>query len=215
VSAESGELLLHTQRRLESLYALPQQAPVTDFLIAEDAASGYPGRGSRTLVTEQEGALSVGVVLAGAVHEQLARRDPRVHLDKSNLNPFCVLTEEVSHFVYLLFCAQAERPVTQLELELQAEIDKYLCAAFLLSLQNEGAVSPGLRALLFRHYRMADGLSAEQVERYQAASTLADRYCGYLEGRYLRAARVSDMVKEARRFYRLTQREKLERIAAC
>jgi hypothetical protein len=214
MSAAPGGLLLHVQHVLESLYALPPQAPVTDFLIGEEAARGYPGRGSRTLITEEtsEG-VRVGVVLEGAVHDQLARADPRVHLDESNLGPFCVLTEEVSHFVYLLFCAHVERSITQLELELQAEVDKYLCAVFLLSLQNDGAVSPRLRGLLFRHYRLADGLSAEQAERYQAASELAYRYCGYLEGRYLRPARVSDLAREARRFYRLGQREKLERIA--
>ena len=131
------------------------------------------------------------------------------------LDPFCVAAEEVSHFVYLSFCAQAVRQVTQLELELQGEVDKYLSAVFLISLQNEGAVSPMLRELMFRRYRLADHVVDEEGrERYHRASDLAYRYCGYLEARFLRASRLHDLAREARRFYRLGQRDKLERIAS-
>jgi hypothetical protein len=210
----TAELLVEVQRRLESLYALEPQAPVTDFLMAEEDARLLPGGGSRTLVRHDGDDISLAVVLEGAVHAHLAGRDPRVHLDGSNLGPFCTLTEEVSHFVYLLFCARSERSVTQLELELQGEVDKYLTAAFLLSQQNEGAVSTRLRDLLFRHYRLSPGLTSEQAERYRAASALAYRYCGWLEKSFLRRpAGLAGLARESRRFYRLGQREKLERIA--
>jgi len=206
-------LLLDVQRRLESLYALEAQAPVTEFLLSEEEAAAYPGGGSRTLVTQDGDSVSLGVVLDGGTFNSLAGADPRVRLDHDNLGAFCTLTEEVSHFVYLHFCARTSRSVTQLELELQAEVDKYLTAVFLLCLQNEGAVSPRLRELLFRRYRLAARLTAEQAERYRAASTLAHRYCSFLESAYLRRSRLADLAREARRFYRKGQREKLERIA--
>jgi hypothetical protein len=210
----ASSLLLDVQRRLESLYGLHHEAPVTDFLIPEGEGGTYPGGGSRTLVSEDARGVALGVVLDDAVARKLAQADPRVRLDGSNLGPFCALTEEVSHFVYLLFCAQAARSVTELELELQGEVDKYLSAAFLLSLQNEGAVSASLRRLLFREYRLAEGLSATRAERYRVASDLAWRYCGFLEQRFLRPGHLEDLAREARRFYRLGQREKLEKIAA-
>jgi hypothetical protein len=206
-------LLVDVQRRIESLYALPPEAPVTDFLIPADEAGEYPGDGSRTLVSEDGDGLSVGVVLEGEVTERLARRDPRERLDGDNLGAFCTAAEEVSHFLYLLYCARRERPVTRLELELQAEVDKYLVAALLLSVQNEGALSSRLRELLFRRYRIAGHVSPEGAARYRAASALAWRYCGYLESQLLRQARLEELSREARRFYRLAQREKLERIA--
>jgi hypothetical protein len=43
-------LLLDVQRRLEGLYALEPEAPVSEFLVPEDAAAAYPGGGSRTLL---------------------------------------------------------------------------------------------------------------------------------------------------------------------
>jgi hypothetical protein len=208
-----SELLLDVQRRLESLYALEPEAPVTEFVIGAEDASAWPGDGSRTLLRQKGECVSVGVVFAAEVPQGLRRKDPRVRLDRGNLGPFCTLTEEVSHFLYLLFCARSSRTVTELELELQGEVDKYLTAAFFLSLQNEGAVSTGLRRLLFREYRLASGLSEERACRYHEASRLAFAYCGYLEAEYLRAKRLPDLAREARRFYRLGQREKLERIA--
>jgi hypothetical protein len=214
LSAPPPGLLLDVQRRLESLYALEAQAPVTEFLLSEEEAAPYPGGGSRTLVTQDGDLVSLAVVLDGGIFTLLAGADPRVRLDHDNLGAFCTLTEEVSHFVYLHFCARTSRSVTQLELELQAEVDKYLTAVFLLCLQNEGAVSPRLRELLFRRYHLAARLTVEQAERYRAASALAHRYCSYLEAAYLRRSRLADLAREARRFYRKGQREKLERIAS-
>ena len=206
------DLLVDLQRRLEELYAVEPQALVTDFVIPHEEAGDYPGRGSRTLVKEDGNSISLGVVFDEATALRLSERDPRVQLDSANLGPFATVTEEVSHFVYVMFCAGAERSVTQLELELQAEVDKSLTAVAYLSLQSEGTVVPGLRAALFRRYRLIDGLTPERAERYHAASRLADRYCGWLEARFLRTDRSADLAREARRFYRLGQREKLARI---
>ena len=62
-------------------------------------------------------------------------------------------------------------------------------------------------------YELVAGLSAERSERYHEASRLANRYCGWLEARYLKRRRHDALAREARRFWRLGQREKLETIA--
>jgi hypothetical protein len=206
--------MVDVQRQLESLYALEGAPPVSEFLIPEEDAASYPGGGSRTLVQHEGDSVALGVVIEGGVRRKLAERDPRERLGHENLGPFCTLTEEVSHFLYLLFRARLARPVSELELELQGEVDKYLSAVFLLSLQNEGAVSFRLRELLFRNYRLREGMSAERAARYRAANDLAWRYSGYLEARFLRGSRVPELIRESRRFYRLGQREKLEKIAS-
>lgn len=208
-----GELAVDVQRRLEAFYDLAPEAPVTDYLVRSSDAAHLPGGGSRTLVAQAGDEVSVGVVLDEAVGAHLERSDPRTRLDSTNLGSFSTLTEEVSHFLYLLFRARSERSVTQLELELQGEVDKYLAALFFLNLEDEGAVSARLRQLLFTRYRLAEGLSAESARRYHEASRLASRYCRWLESRFLRTRRLGDLGREARRFWRLGQREKLERIA--
>jgi hypothetical protein len=202
------------QRRLEALYALEPEAPVTEYLIPPSEVAHLPGGGSRTLVSKEGDVVRVGVVLDEATGAHIERADPRERLDRGNLGSFSTLTEEVSHFLYVLSRARVERTLTQLELELQAEVDKYLIALFFLSLQNEGAVPTRLRALLFDRYHLVEGLSAESAERYHEASRLARRYCGWLESHFLRGGRLGDLAREARRFWRLGQREKLETIAA-
>jgi hypothetical protein len=213
VSTRPDGVLDDVQRRLEGFYGLPAQPPVSGFLIPPHAAADYPGEGSRTLVTEDADGLSIGLLLEPAVLDRLSAGDPRVRLDDGNLDALCTATEEVSHFLYLLFRATSGRAVTQLELELQGEVDKYLNAVFLLSLQNEGAVSARLRELLFQRYRLDERVSAERASRYRAASELAYRYCGWLESRFLRTARLVELRDHGRRFYRFGQREKLETIA--
>lgn len=210
----AAAVLLDVQRRLEAFYALDPQPAVTRFLIPADEAHPYPGVGSRTLLTEDEGGLSVGIVLEPAVLDEIGRSDPRVRLGSANLGPLCTATEEVSHFLYLLTRAGDGRSVTELELELQGEVDKYLNAVFLLSLQNEGAVSTRLREILFQRYRLDERVSPERADRYREANGLAYRYCGWLEARFLRRDRLAELRSHGRRFYRYGQREKLETIAA-
>jgi hypothetical protein len=202
------------QRRLEALYALDPEEPVTDYLIPPSEVTHLPGDGSRTLVSQEGDVVRVGVVLDDATGAGIEKADPRERLDHANLGSFSTLTEEVSHFLYVLYRARSERTLTRLELELQAEVDKYLIALFFLSLQNEGAVPVRLRGLLFDRYRLVEGLSAESAARYHEASRLARRYCGWLETRFLRAGRLVDLARETRRFWRQGQREKLETIAA-
>jgi hypothetical protein len=209
-----GEIAVCVQRQLESHYALDPEPPVTDYLVPAGAASHLPGDGSRTLVAQQGDEVSVGVVLDDSVGAGLARTDPRERLDGSNLGSFTTLTEEVSHFLYVLSRARRDRPMTQLELELQGEIDKYLVVLFFRGLEDEGALSERLRQLLFERYELTAGLSAETSARYHEASRLANRYCGWLESRYLRRKRSEALACETRRFWRLGQREKLETIAA-
>ncbi len=209
-----GEIAVCVQRHLESHYALEAEAPVTDYLVAPDAARHLPGGGSRTLVAQQGDEVSVGVVLDESVGAGLERTDPRERLDGSNLGPFSTLTEEVSHFLYVLYRARSDRSVTQLELELQGEVDKYLVALFFRGLYEEGALSERLRQALFARYDLVAGLSAESSERYHEASRLANRYCGWLESRYLKRRSREALARETRRFWRLGQREKLETIAA-
>jgi hypothetical protein len=209
-----GEIAVCVQRQLESLYALEPEQPVSEYLVPPDAVRHLPGGGSRTLVAQQGDDVSVGVVLDDSVGAGLERSDPRERLDASNLGPFSTLTEEVSHFLYVLFRAKSDRPVTQLELELQGEVDKYLVALFFRGLYEEGALSERLRQVLFARYELVAGLSAESSERYHEASRLANRYCGWLESRYLKRRSREALARETRRFWRLGQREKLETIAA-
>ncbi len=113
----------------------------------------------------------------------------------------------MSHFVYLALCAAGERPVSALELELQAEVDKFACCV--LMHPNAGDV----RRRLFRDVRFAEDLEPGERERYRTANDEADRYAGALERQFVAPDRLDDMLADLRRFYRLSLRDKLAHIA--
>ncbi|MCK7580758.1 MAG: hypothetical protein MZV65_37405 [Chromatiales bacterium] len=138
--------------------------------------------------------------------------DPTERLHAGNLADFLTALEGVSHFLYLSGAPAHERSVSLLELELQAEIDKFMLAAFLSARAASGRVPAGLHRLLFDAPVFDPALNAELAERYRAANAYARRYCGWLQRRYLARRGDPGIMSELRRFYRLGHHGKLARI---
>jgi hypothetical protein len=202
------------QSRLERLYDVTLPVQVQDFLLTGDAARFFAVSGDSVLVVEDGDTLDVGVYVEPPSLANLAERDPFARLDALNLSDFCTATEEVSHFLYLVWSALHGRPVTRLELELQAEIDKFVTAALCLDAQGAEPAPEALATRLFERYRLRDGLDAESRERYETANAFGGRYCRSLVRRYLKDRQLDALTTELRRFYRLPQQGKLAAIAA-
>ena len=199
------------QRALELLYRVRTAVDVGDFMISGAERDGY------------------GV--ARAPHEQLLLRAPShdeleialfvdedvLHrlsgpLDEEHIPEYLLAVEGVSHFVYAIVHARAGQTFSALELELQAEVDKYLLV--LLGTWREGGnPRKDLRERLFYRIRYADDLSDEERERYVTANAAAAEYVASLEERFVRHRAVDDMLAEMRRFYRLDCAAKLDHIA--
>jgi hypothetical protein len=120
----------------------------------------------------------------------------------------------VSHFLYLAWNAGHDRGVTLLELELQAEIDKYVASWWLLRAQDPARYPAELHHLLFERSRVDLRLAGDRAQLYRAANHYAARFCRRLERQLsTRAARArSDTLAELRRFYRLTRERKVTHI---
>ena len=204
------------QRGLEGMYRIETELQVGDFVIDAEArqrlgVSRMPRE--QLLLSEQDGALEVGLFVDEAVLRNLARHDPGRRLHEANFGDFLLALEGVSHFVYLIWCARGQRPVSALELELQAEVDKYVTC--LLTLGTEPRRSDVLRQRLFERFVFEDDLDAEERDRYRAANENARRYSASLERRYVHHRRITDMLDELRRFYRMSLPAKLEHITSA
>ncbi len=79
------------------------------------------------MVKQETDALALALFVDAAVVANLERHDPGVALHDGNFADFCLAVEGVSHFVYVALRAAGDRPVSPLELELQAEVDKFAC----------------------------------------------------------------------------------------
>jgi hypothetical protein len=101
-----------------------------------------------------------------------------------------------------------------LELELQAEIDKYVGSWWLLRQQDPVRVPSELHYLLFERAHVDAKLAGARSDLYREANQFAARFCRRLE-RQLNAqvARVQlETLAELRRFYRLSREHKVRHI---
>ncbi len=208
--------LNHLQRQLERLYDVHSLHRVEDFLLPDSAeACSVPPRTPEALLVRQaDDALDIGLFLDQELVQRLRLDCPARQLHDGNLEDYLAAVEGVSHFLYLVWNAHHGRCVTQLEMELQAEVDKYVTATYWISRQYGGHALGELHQTLFRKYRLRDGLSLERRERYQRASLLASRYCLSLDQDLRRYRRTLPSLTELRRFYRMSQRSKIRHIQA-
>ena len=211
---------INIPQEIHGIYDLPMRHRVEDFLVTDRATLRQVEAGAsirdgpeKLLFSEHHGELLMSLYLDAELVGSLEAHNPFQRLDRDNLAAFCLALEGVSHFVYLSFNAGHERPVSQLELELQAEVDKFVVAAQLLARQR-GGVPSALHDRLFRHFRLVPGLDDEQRRRYLDASRYASDYCRMLASRFMAGGSGPPMVPELRHFYRLTQRGKLHHIAS-
>ena len=121
-----------------------EAGPVGELLLsADDRARLCPGASpdEALLVCEDGETLHVGLFLDESVLAQLVRGQGEPW-SLERLRGFCHAAEGVSHFLYLAHRAEQHRPVSLLELEAQAEVDKYLCVLLQLWAVGRRAASP-------------------------------------------------------------------------
>ena len=215
-------VLAQLQSLLARLYDVPAEHAVADFLITDrarttaqgDAADGITDE--QVLIDERDDSLHIGVYISEDVLGRLAGDNPMEALRDSNLSDYCTALEGVSHFHYLTWRARHAEPVSLLELELQAEVDKYAAATWLYTVQRAGRFPHTLHERLFHDVRFCHGLDAASLARYREANRGAARFCRQLDERFLRCRRAQPehWLAELRKFYRLSHAQKLRRAVA-
>lgn len=217
-------MLLHEmQRLLARLYDAPVDYDVYQFLVTDRAIaaqlSGIDERNfsdEQVLVAENDDGVQLTLYIDSAVLQRLERCDPLLLLDQSNLRDYCTALEGVSHLHYLAWSVARSRRVSLLELEVQAEVDKYASAVWLLTKQSGGSFPESLHRQLFDRISYADYLNEEGRHRYAEANHYAARFCRALEQRFLKARhrRPEAWLAALQRFYRFGHMEKMRYAAA-
>jgi hypothetical protein len=173
------------QRRLEDYYGLERTPNVTAF-----AEAAPDGEREQLLVRESDDAVELALIVPNDAPCAGAN------------DVWLQLVEGVSHFVFVVERVRTGLPTTQLELELQAEVDKFV----LLGLEP-GGDRESVRRLhehLYENGRFLDASGTEAGERYRLANDLAARLGARLLGRHAHDARAL-----LRRFYRAGQADKI------
>jgi hypothetical protein len=114
----------------------------------------------------------------------------------------------VSHFLMLVERSRRTEPVSMLELEAQAEVDKFVCA----TLHHPDRATEWWRRL-FREVSLVEGLGAAETERYEEAGRLAAAFCDSLA----EEPHVDALLRTLRTFWRQSgslRLEQMRRLAA-
>ena len=216
-------ILRQLQELIGDIYDVSVTHDVYDFLVtsreylpeaARDGASD-----EELIVAQEKDAVGVSLYLDPALLERLQKSNPLVRLNESNVGDYWTALEGVSHFLYFAWNAGHDKPVTLLELELQAEIDKYVASYLLLKRQFPGRFPVELLHVLFERTRIDSRLARGRENLYRAATRHAEKFCWRL-ARTLKQSREemeNGVLAELRRFYRLTDARKvahIERLAA-
>lgn len=221
-------LLQQLQGRLAGIYDLPLSYNVYDFLFTDRTRLPRELRESGTdeqvlVVAPDKGAgdnnaedssASVGLFLDPGLLARLTAANPLRALTAGNVADYWTALEGVSHFLYLAWNAGHDRGVSLLELELQAEIDKYVASWWLLREQDPERYPAELHRLLFERARIDAQLAGSSWGLYREANQYAARFCRRLE-RQLSAGTVRvrrEALAELRRFYRLSRERKVNYI---
>jgi hypothetical protein len=118
--------------------------------------------------------------------------------------------EGVSHFVFLADRVKRGLPTTRLELELQAEVDKFVLLALAGEPTGEGE-RQALQVELFERVRYLSSEHSEEGQRYRLANDLAARYVRRLDA----TGPSGDLRAELCRFYRAGQNDKIRMARAA
>ena len=210
-----NELLGHIQRSIESVYRIETPEEVerfclerhhVDFFVSDELKA----RREVLLIRDEGEHANIGLYLAEEVRQRadrFARRSewPDAEGSFAHIDDFCVVLEGVSHFVYLTYCGGTQdRPVSRLELELQAELDKFI-------LLRLAAPIPNLVDRLFSGVRYHEELDPQEHERYRIANDRAKRYARWMD-REIDHGRTTEVLADARRLIRRPMASKLDHI---
>ena len=210
------------QALLGRLYDVDLSYDVYDFLVTDRRSVGASTNERRALdeellLAETADGAGVALYLDPEILSRLEAADPHHALTENNLADYCTALEGVSHFVYSTWGLERDLPVSLLELETQAEVDKYAITVFLLARQQGGESYPAqVHARLFDRVNFDARLEPEQYERYRTAHRCAAHYCRRLERRFVNRGmlKIEAMVRELRSFYRLRHAAKLRHALA-
>jgi hypothetical protein len=202
------------QEHIEAIYGIRCEYRAKDFLVDPPSAVALGGSvraREELLVHEDEEGLELALYIEPGLLNRVSSVEPSRALEL-DLPGFCEVAEGVSHFVYLARSATLDRSVSLLELEAQAEVDKFAVCALMRWRENRGRWAWALLGTLFDGARLRDTLSDAERWRYQQSSRIAQAYCRRLLPLFV-AGDLDRVLAELRHGYRLGADAKLHYFA--
>lgn len=216
----STALLESVRSALERTYRMrPGIGDLAPFVIGDEgfrrfydgatAAGSAGGEGARTLVRETQDGVRACIYYPDALIRHLEANPPQRGVADRNVDAFAVLVEELDHLLVIAERAREARPASLVELELHADVSKYVVLRrFVPAADRRAREARGhwLRYHLFHKAEWCDPDPAVR-DRYRDAARWALRFLDGWE-----RCRAEHRLDLLRRFHAATLQAKLRLI---
>lgn len=195
-----ADVLCRLQQQIEALYQLEPTPPIAPFVQIADGDSR-----EQVILRQSNDALEMVVLLPQSSVGALLSPG-----EGSSFDAYLGAVEGISHFIHLAERARTRLPTTLLELELQAEVDKFAVLLEALGSASEADIYD-LHRRLYEDVTFIHTAVSERGRRYRLANELAAKLWSQLLPRNLDQEALSVL----RRFYRAGQAEKIRMASAA
>ncbi|MFQ5963748.1 MAG: hypothetical protein ACE5KZ_05635 [Candidatus Scalinduaceae bacterium] len=217
-------LLEELQRKIEKTYALDTGITnIYQFVIGDIGYSKFYAKeeiktvinnnfsGSRVLIRDVGHKLRLSIYYPDGLIRILENNDPRKSIHDDNIDACASFVEELDHFLFIAQNFKMNRPFSLLELELQANVTKYLVLKYFIALQNKSIKLSNFDKEYIRYHlfykRKYDIENVAERKRYEDARTFGMMYTKHID-------RLSheDRLRDLRQFCRMTCTSKIRHI---
>jgi hypothetical protein len=219
-------LIKELQRKIEKTYALDTGITNIEQYIVGDR--GYKElyakeeirtvvnshSGARVLIRDTGDALKVSIYYPDVLIRELEDNDPRLGIHDENVDLCASFVEELDHFLFIAQNYKLNRPFSLLELELQANVTKYLVLKYFIALQNKSLKLSKFDKEYIRYHlfykRKYDIEDTSEKKRYEDAGTF-----GMLYTKHIDLLSHEDRLRDLRQFSRMSCSSKIRHIQSA
>jgi len=216
-------LIKELQRKIEKTYVLDTGITNIEKYIIGDKGyeEFYTKEKIRTVVNSHSGAkvlirdagdtLKVSIYYPDELIKELEDNDPRLGIHDDNIDLCASFVEELDHFLFIAQNYKQNRPFSLLELELQANVTKYLILKYFIALQNKSIKLSKFDKEYIRYHlfykRRYDIQDTTERNRYEDAVKF-----GMIYTKHIDLLSQEDRLRDLRQFSRMTCPSKIRHI---
>lgn len=177
------------QKKIETFYRLNEFPEANQYLLSNAQLSLFEQNPSPQVVfQESEEDVLLGIYLGEKIQTNLQKP-----IKTFSFQDFCVMAEEVSHYIYLVWSKSNGKKLHLLDLEVQGEIDKFFLAKEIYKSHDRSFER------IFSEFSLREDLTNEARNRYIEANRLAKKLVQHLGKKKLSKTKTFDWL---RYFYR-------------
>ncbi len=154
------------QKKLEEIYRLEKCPEADKYVLSPKEFKRFSKSSDnpQVIYVDEGNDATMGIYLGKRIFKKIRNK-----VKIFSLQDFCVMAEEISHFIYLIWSKSNEKKITLLDLEIQAEVDKFLLASNFFQSQET------VFKKMFETFMFRKNLLKDEENRYIEASRLGKK----------------------------------------